>query len=437
MSKKLLTVLAAILVVGMAVPSFAAVENVKVGGDVTVYGIYRNNFDFIDDVVSKDQAHAYQTSLRVYVSAALSDNVSAMVRMINERAWGQNTDGGSDFTLDLGYVKLADLMAPGLNLTVGRQEIQIGEGFVVGSAYNATAAGYNANNALLATDLGLQKAFDAVKVDYALSGLPMSFTGFVSKIDEAYGGTGTQDTTLYGVSMLWKPENWTLEPYYVAQFLSGAPSATDVDMSVVGVRATGGVPAVAGLSWKAEFAKEMGEAFNADLKGWAGYVGGTYKFDTAMAPYITLGYNYYTGWDGTGTDVDAWIPMYPSDTASRIGKIAYAALFPANEGLALGVIPTGLQTIKLGFGMQPTEKIGLTLDIFNLRANEVPAGAPVGKAIGNEIDLGVSYKYTEDVTLGLDLGYFMSSDAIDDTATLLGVSSENAWQAVASLKLAF
>jgi len=43
MSKKILMFIAAVLLVGMSIPAFAAVENVKVGGDITIRGIYRSN----------------------------------------------------------------------------------------------------------------------------------------------------------------------------------------------------------------------------------------------------------------------------------------------------------------------------------------------------------------------------------------------------------
>ena len=59
----------------------------------------------------------------------------------------------------------------------------------------------------------------------------------------------------------------------------------------------------------------------------------------------------------------------------------------------------------------------------------------VRKAIGNEIDLGLTYAYSEDVSMGLDLGYFMTGSNIEDT---VGTGNEeNAWQAIASVKVAF
>ena len=245
MRSKIWLILAGILICGISIPAFSAVEKVKVGGDLTIYGVYRKNFDF--DKSSKDNQHFFQTTARVYVSADLTDNVSAMIRLINERDWGKEVNSrysganNTDVNLDLAYIKVKDIMTPGLTLTVGRQEIQIGEGLVVGSAYSA--ADYKVEN-LVAPDLGVQKAFDAIKIDYESSALPITLSGFMAKIEETIGGSGPGDITLYGASLLWKPENFTVEPYYVAQITAFEDKGNEFDLSTAGIRVTCNVPAV-------------------------------------------------------------------------------------------------------------------------------------------------------------------------------------------------
>ena len=44
MSKRLILVLALAFVVGIAFAAYAEVQNVKVSGDITVYGIARDNY---------------------------------------------------------------------------------------------------------------------------------------------------------------------------------------------------------------------------------------------------------------------------------------------------------------------------------------------------------------------------------------------------------
>ncbi|MCM8757396.1 MAG: hypothetical protein NC823_02820, partial [Candidatus Omnitrophica bacterium] len=94
--------------------------------------------------------------------------------------------------------------------------------------------------------------------------------------------------------------------------------------------------------------------------------------------------------------------------------------------------PTGLWATKLGLSAQPAEKLGLGLDFFYLRANEVAAG--ISKTIGFEIDASAKYMITEDLSLSGDLSYFMRGGLIKD---VLGTGTKNAWQAVASIGLSF
>jgi len=457
MRSKIWLILAGILICGISIPAFSAVEKVKVGGDLTIYGVYRHNFDFIKDSYYdpwwgeyyKDNQHFFQTTARVYVSADLTDNVSAMIRLINERDWGKEVNSmysganNTDVNLDLAYIKVKDIMTPGLTLTVGRQEIQIGEGLVVGSAYSAADYMIGTGNLpyLVAPDLGLQKAFDAIKIDYESSVLPLTLSGFMAKIYESFGGVvapgETGDVTLYGASLLWKPENFTVEPYYVGEITAFEDKGNEFDLSTVGIRVTCNVPAVEGLSLKGEYAKQFGDADGlglpgADFKGFAGLLGVSYLIPADMSPDVSLNYNYFSGEKWTDKDVKVWYPVAPSNVADRVGKIAYASLFPYGEGI--GLLPAGLQVVNLGFALKPLDKLTLNLDWYNLRC--VKAYSPgLKKAIGNEIDFGLTYNYTEDLAFGLDIGYLMKGKYIKQMAPPGYAASP--FQAIASMKVAF
>lgn len=448
--KKLLTILAAVMLLGLVVPAFSAVENVKVGGDIVVKGIYRNNFDMTKKaavVGAAGDGNSYiYTGARVYVSAELSDNVSAMVRFIDERDWSGlvGVDVASRVVLtDLAYVKVSDLVVPGLNLTVGRQEIQIGDGLVVGSQYRA---GNNFVASSYYYDYGLQKAFDAIKVDYAFTAAPVTVTAFKAKITEAYdngvvavpffGPLGNaNDGDLYGLDVVIKGESVTVNPYYVYETISVNGTQDSNILSTAGIKAAWNPMEALALS--GEYAKQFGSnktvVGNPDYEGWALVLGASYKFNTNMAPVVSAMYADFSGQKATATDIKQWVPVFPSNIASRVGKIAYPALFAGGEGALVLGGGSGVRTLKLGLALQPTEKVGLTLDWFNLTAKETPTG--VDDSVGNEIDLGITYQYSEDLSFGLDLGYFMTGDYIEDT---VGAGNDkNAWQAIATMKVAF
>ncbi|MCM8822632.1 MAG: alginate export family protein [Candidatus Omnitrophica bacterium] len=448
--RKLLTILAAVMLVGLVVPAFSAVENVKVGGDIVVKGIYRNNFDLQKKIAATGAAgdgNSYiYTGARVYVSAELSDNVSAMLRFVDERDWSGLV--GMDIvsrtlSTDLAYVKVSDLVVPGLNLTVGRQEIQIGDGLVVGSQYRASML-----NRVVSTtyyyDYGLQKAFDAIKLDYAFTAAPVTVTAFKAKITEAYDNAiyvtplGTignaNDGDLYGLDVVISAENVKINPYYVYETISTNGTQEPNVLSTAGIRATW-APMEA-LSLSGEYAKQFGSDKTApgkpDYEGWALVLGASYKFETNMSPVVSAMYADFSGQKATATDIKQWVPVFPSNIASRVGKIAYPAIFSGGEGAFDLGSGSGVRVIKLGLGLQPAEKVGLTLDWYNLTAKETGAG--IDDSVGNEIDLGITYKYSEDLSFGLDLGYFMAGDYVEDTFTN---QDKNAWQAIVTMSVAF
>jgi opacity protein-like surface antigen len=393
MRSKLLKILMAVFAVCLIAPAFSAVENVKVGGDIAVYGVLRGNFTDTDE-----NLHFLQAPVRVYVSADLSENVSVMVRLLNEFNFGYtDTDylDTNQILLDLAYIKVSDLLTPGLSLTVGRQEIQLGEGLVVGSRYRATTypAWY-----IYATDLGVLKAFDAIRIDYAPKALPMNLILFGAKITENFTG---DDENLYGADIGFKVADVAnIDVYFVRQDLD--------NINTYGARIVSGIPAVEGLSLKAEYAKQ-----SQNSTGWALLAGAEYKMSTAMKPMVKLNYARYS---------EDWTLVYPSNIGSRIGPILYAY-----DAYTYGLVENGnAQFINLGFGISPTEKLAISLDGYWGRFLEPYIGTE--KNIGYEVDLGIDWKYSEDLTFGLMGGMlFGDKDYFD----------ENPWQIIGCVKVAF
>lgn len=414
--------LVAVAVVAMAVPAFSAVESIKVGGDIEIYGIKRADMD-----VGEEEVDWFQTHTRVYIQAALTDNVEAMVRLINERMWLGPEYYYGDYEyefqtmLDLAYIKVSDLLTSGLVLTVGRQEIQFGEGLVVGSAYIPYYNYPSGDTWIAAEDLGKMKAFDAIRLDYSFNQVPVDLTAFMAKVYEKFD---IYDWNLYGLNLGFNAgEVARVEGYYVRL---QDMSENDVNVTTAGVRVTG---EVAGFALKGEYAKQFGEWDSEDVenKGWALLLGGQYNFpQSEMAAYIKAQLNLYSGDDDYGDDENnQWITYFPANVASRIGAINYI--------LATTISPEWLsnaRVINVGGGISPVEKIAVSLDWFNVNYMEEPFWAD-DTAVGNEIDAAVTYKYSEDLTFGLQYGVLLLGDALDDYL------DEDPWQLIASMKVVF
>ena len=460
MSKKILIILAAVLLVGITVPAFAAVENVKVGGDITIRGIYRKNFDFTKDTILKDSTGWLMTTTRVYVSSDLTDNVAAVIRLINEREWDVEVAGGvadtTDIDLDLAYIKLSDMFVPGLSATLGRQEILLGEGMVVGNSNP-----YASPEGLVAWDYNSRKSFDALRIDYEVAAVPLTLTGFAAKINENFVATtfgigvdassipptvtianDVFDQDLYGVNANYQvpTAEAEVEAYFVDLKNSNATKKTTNVLAVptFGLRAAHNVAVIPGLSWKGEFAMQWGKnnvvpaavGTNEDNKGYAGYLGAEYAFqDIAWEPKIGLTYAHYSGDDdAVDSTNNAWISLFPDGLADKIGAIGYASG---------QVVDSNLQVLKVTGSIQPVEKVGITLAWFN--DSLVKAATGTKKDLGNEVDLGLNYAYSEDVAMGLLFGYFAPGKNIKDAVeTTSGAgSSTNAYEVVGTVAVSF
>src|SRR3989338_7980656 len=92
--------LIAVAVCAFSVPSFAEVQNVKVGGDLTVRAIHKSNTDLRDDD-DNDPQDVVQQTVAINIGADLTENVSAHLRFANENDWGSATGSTASGDVDV------------------------------------------------------------------------------------------------------------------------------------------------------------------------------------------------------------------------------------------------------------------------------------------------------------------------------------------------
>ncbi|MFH1492288.1 MAG: hypothetical protein ABIE81_02970, partial [Candidatus Omnitrophota bacterium] len=149
MGRRLILILTCALVVGLAIPAFAEVQNIKVSGDIKVTGVNRGQLDLreaSDENELDDTISAMLSTVRLRVDADLTENVSTTVRLINERVWGElynensqdATSGSSTIgqdalvELDLAYLTLKEFFYAPLTVIIGRQPLRYGNGLIIG-----------------------------------------------------------------------------------------------------------------------------------------------------------------------------------------------------------------------------------------------------------------------------------------------------------------
>jgi hypothetical protein len=229
MGKRLILVLAIALVVCSMSSAFAAVQNIKVSGDILMRAIDRQNFTLNE--ADKYHVSGFTSQTRVRFDADLTDNVSACVRLLNERSWGNDNGGnlmggpgimatpitttGDEVVVDLAYVSLKEFLYSPLSFTIGRQELRFGNALIIGDVdTNSPRADFipYANEWQIPWDLSLRKSFDAVRA--TLNYEPLVVDVIYAKINENDVWWGTvgpagifgltpaekNDVDLYGVN---------------------------------------------------------------------------------------------------------------------------------------------------------------------------------------------------------------------------------------------
>ncbi|MFH2068941.1 MAG: alginate export family protein [Candidatus Omnitrophota bacterium] len=420
MAKRILTLcLALVIGIAFAMPATAAVKSIKVGGDLVIRGIYRDNLDFgfgYYDYDSEDNAAAWlMTTTRIWVGAELTDNVSAVIRLMNERDW-DSTEGNQhrdDLNLDLAYIKMKDLLMPGLTATIGRQEILLGKGFVVGNVNGVTGN----FQSIFGGDFTARKSFDAWRLDYEVGAAPLTITLFDAKIRENV--PNNRDYDLWGINAGYNTENAAIEGYVL---LLDRQTGSFTNLMTYGARVDHTVLSVPGLNYNLEAAMQSGDFQGSDQDGWAGNADVSYTFQNPMQFQLGAAWFYASGDKG---DSDGnWVPLYPDNLGDRIGRITYASMLGTGFTPYLG---TNISVPKIYAGLKPTEKVGLSLAWFPMSTIVDTYG---DDDLGYGANFGATYQYTEDVTLGICLDYAAAGKAIP-------TDDEDAWQAIATVALSF
>lgn len=480
MSKRLTLILTLAFVVGIACAAYAEVQNVKVSGDLNIMGIQRNNLTLNDNAASAgttpvDYSESIGTILsqvRVKIDADLTDNVATTVRLLNERVWGEEknstTVNDTEIALDLAYVTLKEFLYSPLTLTLGRQELRFGNAFIIGDPdTNGISAGHGLAAVTRGTilpksldDLSSRKAFDAIRA--TLNYDPLVVDLIYSKIDENNVET-SDDVNLYGANANYAVnKNLNTEVYYFERtrdtLKAGLTATTQIDepehTRVAGVRGvyTGIENLMLGLEGAYQFGNHVSstllypddtntkrkrstkiQAFA--LQAIANYVMPKMKY----APSLAASYTYLSGDKYLSEDdhYKGWNPMFEDQ--------AGGTLFNKILGYS------NAQLFNLNGSLKPMEDLKASLDYYYLRLNNPYTSAqpatgvylsgvsgdptyimkPNKKSLGQEVDLKLTYDYTEDVQFMLNTGAFMPGDAFDSQ------NKKTATQVIGSMKVTF
>lgn len=425
MKRILMAVFAAFIAAAWAVPADA----VDFSGQYRVRGEYRDNSNFDGD--SGTPTSVYGQRVRLTGEAQPTDDTSVKITIQDTREWGnpkvgnnnvlngpQLTDVG-DNHLDLheSYVQIDNILDQPLSVRVGRQELVYGDQRLIG------AFGWH-NNA---------RSFDAIKVSYMQDIFDLDL--WTSKINE---GGADDDQDFYGAYATIKAiENNTIDVYallvrdggstQVVRTNHGAISPnTPQTLYTFGARLDGGMM---GVDYTAEGALQTGSIETAgtdyDISASAFIVKAGYTLpveNTVSNVRIGGEYSFASGDSNTGdTDIET-----------------FSNLFPTNHGHYGFMDQQGLRNLSafaINASADVMEKFNAYAAywFFSLAEKEdhwYGAGnwmdAPTGSIrnagsrsdsthddVGSELDLVVTYRHNQAVSLQAGYSIFFTGDLID------------------------
>lgn len=513
MIRKSAYLLTAILVLTLTLPAFAAVENVKLSGDITVRGLYRESLGLggieandtfnsaIFNPVDDDQRF-YTTQIRLRVNADVTQNISGEIELLNQRDWGGSIGtqgssirtgvpagaftsgtGGIDLTttaattsndqfdviLNLANITIKELYYPELSVRLGRQDIQWGEGFVLGGMQLGNA---DPSGSLSADEFSHFHGLDAIR--FMVNKDPWHFDVVAAKVAENVINQG-DDNDLYGINIgrtfsMYQSE---AEIYWLGSHDAGANASrlpalgsnADGDVfttveEVWAIGARGSLRPWDRLKLSGETVFEWGEEGGVGVGAPSQFTLNGYRKQDIRA----FAFDFRAEYDWTeliwpttfGTE---WV-FYSGEEDSEDGKSgAYRPLYRGKFHSALrefqgffyftdvGITPglTNQHQIMFDASFHPFNNQDLTFFTRWLLywLDEIPL-AGHGRFIGNELNGQLIYNYTEDLKLTLIGALFNPGDYFETEASSTNAAGQSAADAdetakelVAELVLAF
>jgi hypothetical protein len=489
MNRRLIVICAVAFLVALAVPAFAAVQNVKVSGDITASVVSRNHFNLGTALsgttvnTGSDDSNVLMSQTRLRVDADLTDNVSTTVRLLNERDWGEEAGSlytgatsGSNSTeidLDLAYVTLKEMLYSPLTVIIGRQLLHYGNGMIVGDPDTSRQELSNAPQ-IINRDLSVRRSFDAVRA--ILNYDPLTIDLVAAKIDEGRkistaNSRDRDDVNLYGAVANYKmgdKYNSMVEGYFFSarddSTLVALNDASDV-VNTPGFRVA--TNPIKGLMLSLEQAwqfgnKNLAAGSNAHRGAMATQFISSYSVQTEKllkyAPVVGLGFSRFSGdknpADGTGAGggagavgnktYTAWDPLFIDQGVGTIANVLFDKTNCKVLNVNMAANPMEDVNLRLDYTALwldkklNTNKMGTSgLDLFTLNQTGGNSFYPImsdgsQKTLwGYEVDGTLTYDYTEDVQFKLCGGGFFPGSVFNK------VNRKAATQVIGSCKVTF
>ncbi|GMV99956.1 MAG: hypothetical protein AMXMBFR84_10950 [Candidatus Hydrogenedentota bacterium] len=475
----------------------AELQNVEIGGEIHIRGLYYNSvftpgnrpafispeiripgfflpkrpigdlfggnavISFYDWDDSRSDYATIEQRTTLSFNAQFTNDVNAFIELESYDVWGEDfrsnyvtgfdrrSVSNDDVEIYQSYIEARDMFGMPLRARIGRQEILLGNQWLVG------------NNQLNPEFPGL--SFDAFRLTY--SGESYSIDVFWAKLAERFSVEQDADMDFAGIYLTCTAlEDITFDAYWLwlrdaqrindTNFVAPLEWAEDLfnlddydptNLHTVGLRAAGTIGA---FDFSAEAAYQFGEAGqygqffkpflygddDAEFSAWAGDVEVGYTFDVAWQPRAWLNGAYFGGEDNREISFVEWLNPFTRPESS----ISFNRLF-SNKHYSYFIDEwhqlTNAWTVQAGVDVKPTEAIEAGIYLAYFQANETfdqPASfslggfkVPLAPALsfwtqGTDDDLGweagiwARYHYSEDLVFEAGWSHMFTGDGLTD-----------------------
>lgn len=410
-------------------------------GEVRVRGEYVDNFsDFNSDSDSMmyggsdDAFEFFPYRARVGVGGEFANNVHGYIELQAADALGSELEqrdvlSSNDSNIDLYLATIIAKQIGGSNtdLAFGRQELRFDNEFLLGDLdfYNGVS-------------------HDGVRATWNFESGPLD--AFWFRLNETFDDDA--DTDFWGVHYTWddvleKGDIGVYGYYLRGDTVSGTGR---LDVYTIGGRAGQDREGESGFVWNAEVAFQVGTLGNAGVMGEDADVSGLgfegwfgYNWNVGETDHRFMGEIYYGSGDDDDTDdeANAFITLFQDfhDATNRLGvadvvagsnvmaiSLSYEfvhgphsvlvelfdfSAMEAGQDSHLTVSPT-----QVGFGL-PGDFNGVAVTSGD-PDGAGPLEANSEDSIGQELDIVYNFDYTEHLSFGAGMGYFMPGDAVQN-----------------------
>ncbi len=401
-------------------------------GEVRVRGEYTSNTGDLSDTNSADNTTYWPYRVRLAAEGRFGKNVTAWIEFQNAGFFSQSdasfffppsfTQGapgrngadiggleGDGAELYQGNIKVKGLWSDKFSVTFGRQEITAGTELLLGDLDFYSGISHD----------GLTGSFDFKKWDLMLlytrvqqGDLHPLFFNYLPSFppDQVVPfDTGIGTTDFMGGYASFAVKKHSFDVY----ILDLRNHEIDFDVITVGGRYSVNNPD--GLFWNIEYAMQTGDvsattdAGGDVMEAWLGF-----HFNKQHAIW---GKFASASGDDAAADFDGFIPLF-GDHHNRLGRGDWFQLSDASTSLGVGGI-NGIDAFAIGYTANPTDKTEWGVAYWDYSAAETVLA---DDALGQAIDLYVSYKYSDNLTFSASGSQLSPDDGLsgggfDDSVT--------------------